>query len=332
MGPRGRRGHRQDAVCGVRYRAGQFVPGRLHGFEAQQRAARLHGLLGSLHRLDGRARLSAPRRLHHLVPPAARSARPHRHHPGKRARAGNDPFDQSAHLRHLARSHPGGEQARRFRAREPEFARDPRPCAGGDDRAQRHGFRFPRRPRQHARRNAARAPRCRLAHLRMPVRAQERPCRADRLDRNLVGAGRSVFLHRPRHDRAHGAGRPIAPGAEDGGDRAAHRRRRARFQQSAHRHHRHVRAAGGFASGRTQSLLRSCRRSTRRPRAARSSPSACSPSRASSRSRRATPTSTMSWRAPPRSCSERSARTSRSSFRPARACGRRWSIPRRSRT
>ena len=58
----------------------------------------------------------------------------------------------------------------------------------------------------------------------------------------------------------------------------------------------------------------------------------CSPSRASSRCRRATSTSTRSSRAPPRSCSARSAKISRSSFRSATACGRRWSIRRRSRT
>ena len=62
----------------------------------------------------------------------------------------------------------------------PSSLRDPRPCAGRDDRAQRDGFRFPRRPRQHAQRNAARAPRCALAHLRMPLPAQETatPCRS----------------------------------------------------------------------------------------------------------------------------------------------------------
>ena len=124
--------------------------------------------------------------------------------------------------------------------------------------------------------------------------ASRRPCRAARLDRHLVGAGPAVLLHRPRHDRAHHAREPAAPGAEDGGGRPAHRRRRARLQQHPDRHHRHDRAADGLASATTRSSRRSCRRSTRRPRAARSSPSACWPSPASSRCRRATSTSTRS--------------------------------------
>src|SRR3546814_8372278 len=41
-------------------------------------------------------------------------------------------------------------------------------------------------------------------------------------------------------DRRARTGRPIAPGAEDGGGGAAYRRHRTRFQQSAHRHFRRV--------------------------------------------------------------------------------------------
>ena len=69
--------------------------------------------------------------------------------------------------------------------------------------------------------------------------------------------------------RAHHARGPAAPGAEDGGGRPAHRRRRARLQQHPHRHHRHDRAADRCRSATTRSSRRSCRRSTRRPRAAR---------------------------------------------------------------
>ena len=49
-----------------------------------------------------------------------------RAHQRARARARSDPLDQPAHLRYLARSHPGGRPARRFSARQPELARDPR--------------------------------------------------------------------------------------------------------------------------------------------------------------------------------------------------------------
>ena len=59
-----------------------------------------------------------------------------------------------------------------------------------------------------------------------------------------------------------------------------------------------------------RSLRRSCRRSMKRPRAAPSSRSACSRSRASSRCRRATSISTTSPRARPGCCGGRSARTS----------------------
>ena len=60
------------------------------------------------------------------------------------------------------------------------------------------------------------------------------------------GLGWRAHLHR-FHSRshlapAHGAG--AAPIPEDGGDRPAHRRDRARFQQSAHRHHRQSGDAG----------------------------------------------------------------------------------------
>ena len=50
-----------------------------------------------------------------------------------------------------------------------------------------------------------------------------------------AGAGwRSLHHHhRPRHHRARAIGSAVAPGAEDGGDRPAYRRRRARLQQSA---------------------------------------------------------------------------------------------------
>src|SRR3546814_17185658 len=51
---------------------------------------------------------------------------------------------------------------------------------------------------------------------------------------------RPTLYHRARRDRRARTGRPIAPGAEDGGGGAAYRRHRTRFQQSAHRHFRRV--------------------------------------------------------------------------------------------
>ena len=103
---------------------------------------------------------------------------------------------------------------------------------------------------------------------------------------------------RQDHARRHRAARSAAgagaragaaaPGAEDGGDRPAHRRRRARLQQSADRHHRQSRIAAARARRRrarrrspapARSTTRCAARSGR-PR----SRSGCSPSRAASRS------------------------------------------------
>ena len=85
----------------------------------------------------------------------------------------------------------------------------------------------------------------------------------------------------PRGDRG-GA----APGAEDGGGRPAHRRHRARLQQSAHRDHRQSRPRAAPARRRRTRVARLARQLRARPPSA--PPrwcSACSPSRASSRSR-----------------------------------------------
>ena len=60
---------------------------------------------------------------------------------------------------------------------------------------------------------------------------------------------------------------PAAPGAEDGGDRPAHRRRRARLQQHPHRHHRHDRAS--VRRGRVEPATAADRRGGRRSRNAR---------------------------------------------------------------
>ena len=116
---------------------------------------------------------------------------------------------------------------------------------------------------KHARQHAARAPRRHQAQFRMPLRAQAMAIRCrSRWTGIWSEPDAAVFLHRPRHDRADHAGEPAAPGAEDGGDRPAHRRRRARLQQHPDRHHRDDRASVRRARGRPEA--RADRRGDRR--------------------------------------------------------------------
>ncbi len=102
--------------------------------------------------------------------------------------------------------------------------------------------------------------RAEMRHARRDGKARNFECRYVHKDGRAVPvawkgiwseAGRAVLLHRPRHDGPRRAGESAAPGAEDGSDRAADRRRRARLQQSADRHHRDVRAADRLGRARS---------------------------------------------------------------------------------
>ena len=111
-------------------------------------------------------------------------------------------------------------------------------------------FLFPEDLDKRARGNAQGAARPRDAQLRDTLRPQGRPRGPAVMERRVVGAGAAAFLHRPRHDGAHQARTAIAPIAEDGRRRPAHRRRRPRLQQYPHRHHRHDRDSGRGRRGR----------------------------------------------------------------------------------
>ena len=70
----------------------------------------------------------------------------------------------------------------------------------------------------------------------VPLPPQGRPPGVDAVVGRVVGTRPSLLFHRPRHDRLRPHGRTAAAVAADGGDRPAHGRRGARFQQPADDH------------------------------------------------------------------------------------------------
>ena len=153
------------------------------------------------------------------------------------------------------------------------------------------------------------------------------PCQArwNRRSHVLVGdLGRrrpGLLLRRPRHDRAGRAAGARRPGPAHGRDRAAHRRHRARLQQSAHGDPRQLPGpcaeAQGAQADRARVNVRSCGRAGRgagRP-IARLWPAPAAQAEAIRRRR------TASMR-PRRSSRARSTRISNSRSPAARICGR----------
>ena len=133
---------------------------------------------------------------------------------------------------------------------------------------------------------------------RQPLRDRGAAARRPRAQGRAVGDGAAPpqrlavqRLHARRHRQARRR-RAAAPGAEDGDGRAAHRRHRARLQQHSHGDHRHDRDPRGRRRRRaaaSSSIAKHDRRGG--GRAAPTSRSSCSPSRASSRCSRARSTS-----------------------------------------
>ena len=261
-----RRGrHRQRRL---RRRRGRHRPGR------RRAAPRSDGAAGrqlSRPRRSGRRRLRGgpaagrgarrePGGLRHDRPRGRDAARPLRLECAGR----RDPRRRAAPARlRLVHREPQGQRVHRHRRR----ARRPAHRGGGAGARgaqrplvrQRAGgragpagggaLRQPRRAPRLVRRRPGAGPRGRRAHphrgragARRAGAARERgpPARGQRIARG-EGAG--------AHPRAAGGRGEVPPGAEDGGDRPAHRRHRARLQQPA-RHHQHQPAGAGQAPGR----------------------------------------------------------------------------------
>ncbi len=247
-----------------RDRGGRRCPAR-PAHRADRRRARRHiGAFVRQHAGDRagrlrRAALSQPRTCPHLDRCGARlrprGRRPHARRRraaacGRRAAAAQrDAVRRGAAAHRRARRALGGDArpAVRGDARGP-LHRD-QPCMAGVARLERGRAQGPsvravrpsRRRRGNRRGNGHAARRRTGGRLRQPLSPQGRHLSLAQLER---GAARRPDLRRrsatsptrASSRRRCAAPRSAAPGAEDGGGRPAHRRARARFQQSARRH------------------------------------------------------------------------------------------------